>query len=132
MVGSQLFPCMDGAPFREDALRTRFTRLGERAGVPRLHIHLLRHTFATWYLLNERDAFSLQQILGHSTLEMTRNYTDMVAVEKAVVANGCNSCSQDILRKGETEMGLRHGLDGTRLKPRKDERGWFSPAPLFG
>ena len=84
MVGSQLFPCVDGAPFREDALRTTFTRLGERAGVPRLYIHLLRHTFATRYLLNGGDAFSLQQILGHTTLEMTRKYTDMVAVEKAI------------------------------------------------
>ena len=28
--------------------------------------------------------FSLQQMLGHTTLEMTRKYTDMVALEKAV------------------------------------------------
>ena len=84
MIGNQFFPCVDGSPLGENAVRIMFSRLGERAGVPRLHIHLLRHTFATRYLLNGGDAFSLQQLLGHTTLEMTRKYTDMVALEKAV------------------------------------------------
>ncbi len=84
MIGNQFFPCVDGSPLEENAVRTMSSRLGERAGVPRLHLHLLRHTFATRYLLNGGDAFSLQQLLGHTTLEMTRKYADMVALEKAV------------------------------------------------
>ena len=49
-----------------------------------LHIHLLRHTFATRFLMNGGDAFSLQRILGHTILEMTRRYVDMVTVEAEI------------------------------------------------
>jgi site-specific recombinase XerD len=84
MIGNQFFPCVDGSPLGENAIRIMFSRLGERAGVPRLHIQLLRHTFATRYFLNGGDVFSLQQLLGHTTLEMTRKYADMVGLKKAV------------------------------------------------
>ena len=43
-----------------------------------------RKDIATRYLLNGGDVFSLQYILGHTTLEMTRKYVDMVALEMTV------------------------------------------------
>ena len=51
----------------------------EKAGIKgvRPSPHTLRHTFATQYILNGGDAFSLQKILGHSTLDMVRIYVDM-------------------------------------------------------
>jgi hypothetical protein len=44
-----------GWPFSTNALGCVFSRLGRRAGVPRLHPHLLRHTYACRYLLAHRD-----------------------------------------------------------------------------
>ena len=49
-------------------------RIAAKADIPRLHIHLCRHTFATNYLIGGGDSLTLQRILGHETLEMTRRY----------------------------------------------------------
>jgi len=81
---SQLFLCVDSSPISDNDLHMLFKRLSGRSGITRLHPHLLRHTFATRYLISGGDRFSLQQILGHTTLEMTWRYTDMVALEIAV------------------------------------------------
>jgi site-specific recombinase XerD len=66
-------------PLTENSLKLMFARLAHRSGVKRLHAHLCRHTFATKFLINGGDVFSLQQILGHSTLEMTRHYVNLAS-----------------------------------------------------
>jgi len=63
----------------ENSMKLMFTRLAKRSGVCRLHAHLCRHTFATRFLINGGDVFSLQQILGHSTLEMVRHYVNLAS-----------------------------------------------------
>jgi integrase/recombinase XerD len=47
--------------------------------VDNLHPHACRHTFSVRYLVNGGDAFSLQKILGHTSLEMTRKYVNMAS-----------------------------------------------------
>lgn len=69
----------DGRPFISDAARSVLKRAAELSGVKRLHAHLLRHTFATHYLLNGGDLLTLQRLLGHSTLEMVRRYSHVAA-----------------------------------------------------
>jgi len=71
---NNLFLTSDGKPLSTNAIKLLFARLKKASGVKRLHPHLLRHTFATNYLLNGGDVFTLKAILGHSSLEMVNHY----------------------------------------------------------
>ena len=68
-----------GTPLTRNSMKLVFARLGQRSGVKRLHAHLCRHTFATRFLTNGGDVFTLQRILGHSTLEMVRHYVNLAS-----------------------------------------------------
>lgn len=69
-----LFLTTTGHPITVNTIKLLFSRLAKASGVSRLHAHLCRHTFAIDYLLNGGDIFSLQQILGHTTLDMVKHY----------------------------------------------------------
>jgi site-specific recombinase XerD len=45
---------------------------------------LCRHTFATNYLLNGGDIFSLKEILGHTIFEMVNHYLYVVCESGAI------------------------------------------------
>ncbi|MHC9542471.1 MAG: tyrosine-type recombinase/integrase [Vulcanimicrobiota bacterium] len=57
-------------------------RLGKKAGISgtRCSPHTLRHTFATNYIRNGGDPFSLQQLLGHSDIKTCMIYVHMAGV----------------------------------------------------
>jgi site-specific recombinase XerD len=74
-----LFLTLDGRPLTYNGLKMIFSRIAHMSRVKRLHPHLCRHTFATHYLINGGDVFSLQQILGHTTLEMVRRYVSLAS-----------------------------------------------------
>lgn len=69
----EVFLTRQGNPMRRNSLTLLFRRLSKRAGIS-CSPHKLRHTFAVVYLRNGGDIFTLQSILGHSSLEMVRRY----------------------------------------------------------
>lgn len=75
----------DGDPhaMNRHVLRRLLKRIGDRAGVQNVHPHRLRHSFATEYLRNGGKMLALQQLLGHSDLEMVRRYARLVEADLA-------------------------------------------------
>ena len=68
-----LFLTRSGEPLDPRGVKMLVKRLGIEAGL-RVHPHQLRHTFAISFLRAGGDVFSLQYLLGHSTLAMTQRY----------------------------------------------------------
>jgi integrase/recombinase XerD len=74
---TRVFISETGNPISRHALLRLITRLGRRAGVPNAHTHRFRHTFAIQFLRNGGNAYVLQSLLGHSTMEMVKVYLQL-------------------------------------------------------
>lgn len=98
-----LFVSVDGEPLSYNALRQVIKRLGQRAGIPRLHPHLFRHTFAVRYLMNGGDVMTLKLILGHTTLDVTQMY--MHLAESHVKVQHHRFSPADRLKLGRKRRG---------------------------
>jgi integrase/recombinase XerC/integrase/recombinase XerD len=77
----QFFLSMDGMPMTRGSLSSVLYRLKKSSGVDRLHAHLFRHSFAVRYLMNGGDVMTLQRILGHESLEVTRRYLSLTSAQ---------------------------------------------------
>ena len=81
-----LFLGATGRAMTAASLEKVVKRVGVNAGVPRVHCHLLRHTFATNYLVRAiGDPLRLQQILGHTSLEMVRRYVAVANIQSSLL-----------------------------------------------
>ena len=77
---NEVFLTENGLPLRPRAVQSMLIRLSKKAKMSgvRLNPHRFRHTFARQYLMAGGDIFSLQKILGHSSLEVVRMYVNLI------------------------------------------------------
>ena len=79
---TKLFLVEGGNPMKRRHAHQQIARIAKRAGIEEpVGPHRLRHTCALWFLRRGGDAFSLQQLLGHATLEMTKRYVSMTVAD---------------------------------------------------
>lgn len=71
-----LFPNYEGVHLKVDHLDKSFAKHSKKCGV-KITPYQLRHSFATLFLKGGGDLFSLQRLMGHSDLRMTKRYTEL-------------------------------------------------------
>ncbi|MCX5999175.1 MAG: tyrosine-type recombinase/integrase, partial [Chloroflexi bacterium] len=78
-VGDSFFLTRDGGALAARRVQNIVRRYGQRAGIKvRCSPHTFRSSSAVLYLRNGGDPFTLQKKLGHSSLAMTRRYSNLV------------------------------------------------------
>lgn len=75
-----IFCSFSGHRLTSHNLQERFRSYSEQLGTNVTPYHL-RHTFALWFIRNGGNIFALQKIMGHSKLDMTRTYVDLVQAD---------------------------------------------------
>jgi len=74
-----LFLTFDGRPMTKNRVEAILRAYGEKARIKGVRVspHTFRHTGAVAFLRNGGDLFSLQRIMGHSSLEVLRGYINL-------------------------------------------------------
>ncbi len=78
-----LFLTFDGRPIAQRQFSHMLSKLGEAAGVNKVHPHRFRRTAAVQFLRNGGNIFALQKLLGHESLEMVRRYVELASNDVA-------------------------------------------------
>jgi len=78
-----LISTIGGSPLDRHSVKCIFKRLIQRTGIQRIYAHKFRHTFAIEYLRSGGDVFTLQTLLGHSSLDMVRHYCNIASLDIA-------------------------------------------------
>ena len=55
-----------------NGLKQMLRRLGKKTGIPKVHAHRFRHTFATWAIAHDARELDVQYLLGHASPDMVR------------------------------------------------------------
>ena len=78
-----VFLCREGTPVKNSTYDTALFKYCDKAGIPRISMHILRHTFATRCIEAGMKPKTLQTIMGHSNISITMNlYVHMTDDEK--------------------------------------------------
>jgi len=107
----QFFLNIEGYAMSHEGVKTLLRRIGKVAGVPRLHAHLCRHTYATNFLMNGGNVLLLKQNLGHTTLAMVDRYVHLATSKAAILSRDYSPLDRLNIRS------LRRGGNGKKGDP---------------
>ncbi len=80
-----VFPGARGKPLSRMGLWKIMRRRGLECGIPNLHPHVFRHSFATHLLKGGADVRFVQVMLGHSSLDTTEKYLKIADEELKMI-----------------------------------------------
>ena len=68
-----------GYQLTDNLIKQLYQKVKKRSGIKRLHAHLLRHTFATSYIVGGGNLEKLRIMLGHADYNVTKTYLHLAA-----------------------------------------------------
>lgn len=77
LFDDRVFPPRRGSSGVRRRLEASFEDLLVRARIEGFRFHDLRHTFASWYMMNGGDLYELAKLLGHANIKMTERYAKL-------------------------------------------------------
>ena len=102
-----LFLAVDGhrtlrpsVALQSNGLKQMLRRLARQTGIPRVHAHRFRHTFATWAIEQDARELDVQYLLGHSSSDMTRRYASTYNSEQAARRHVAFSPAERLAKMG--------------------------------
>ena len=95
----RIFPPEPGTWSERQRVDKSFATILGLAGIKDFRFHDLRHTFASWFMMNGGDLYELAKILGHSNIKMTERYAKLAR--------------EHIARTGSTAREMWKQLEGT-------------------
>ena len=98
-----LFPNYEGKQLKVDHLDKVFLKYSQKSGI-KITPYQLRHSFATLFLKNGGDVFSLQHLMSHSDLRMTKRYTEL---DESYIEQQHRSYSPALLLGQKTTQRIR-------------------------
>ena len=87
LQATRIFPPKPGAKSGRQRVDRSFKSALKTAGIENFRFHNLRHTFASWYMMNGGDLYELAKILGHANIKMTERYAKLAKQHIARTGN---------------------------------------------
>jgi integrase len=102
----RILPPEPGATSGRQRVEGSFEDLLDRARIQDFRFHDLRHTFASWYMMNGGDLYELAKILGHANIKMTERYAKLG--RQHIAKTG--STAREIWKLFEQEKGNKEDI----------------------
>jgi integrase len=83
----RIFPPKRGAKGERQRVEGSFETILGLAEIRNFRFHDLRHTFASWFMMNGGDLYELAKILGHANIKMTERYAKLAKTHIAKTGN---------------------------------------------
>ncbi len=76
--GSDFIFTYNNEPIKQHFISHKFKKIIIKAGLnPKLNVHSLRHSFASWLIQSGVSIYSIRKLLGHSDLRITSIYSHL-------------------------------------------------------
>lgn len=99
-----LFVNAYGQKLIPNRISVNLANYNKRHGVMKTGVHRWRHTFAKKWIMANGNVFKLQKILGHSSLDIVKNYVNMFSTDLQQDFNEFNPLEQI---KDKTHMKMK-------------------------